>query len=99
MNIQSVLSVGVDYLSLLIIDYYLKMYRWMEVWSYVNDFGVKHWIEEWECVTVVDTREEENYAEPAKSLAAERFAYAVRIPTGMDFLDLVKNYFSVSPKD
>ena len=66
------------------------MHRWVEVWTYVEDFGVPRWIEEWEL------EEEEQGTKMEPSLAARRFASATRIPTGRDFLAFVADYFSLS---
>ena len=71
----------------------------MEVWSYVYDFGVPHWIEEWELVSIIENRkEEENDTKLPRSLAAERFSHAVRVPTGVAFLAVVEDFFSIPSK-
>ena len=76
------------------------MYRWMEVWSYIYDFGVPHWIEEWELVSIIDDRkeEEEKYAKLSKSLASQRLSHTVRVPTGVAFLAVVEDFFSIPSK-
>ena len=66
------------------------MYRWKEIWTYVTDFGVPRWVEEWE---LVEDQEAEVHLEC--SLATQRFASVLRLPTGKRFLTLVENYFSL----
>ena len=66
----------------------VKMYRWLEIWTYVTDFDVPRLVEEWELV-------EYQGEEVECSLAAQRFASAVRLPTGNKFLTLVEHFFSL----
>ena len=77
------------------------MHRWVEIWTYVEDFGIPRWIEEWELEEEEEDEEEgprqkqqEMKTEP--SLAARRFASATHMPTGRDFLAFVADYFSLS---
>ena len=70
------------------------MSRWIEVWSYVEDFGVPRWVEDWEIEE--EPREQQQDLEMGATLAARRFASALRMPTGRDFLAFVADYFSLS---
>ena len=71
------------------------MHHWIEVWTYVEDFGVPRWIEEWELEEEEEPRQQYQEMKMEPSLAARRFASATRIPTGRDFLAFVAEYFSL----
>ena len=73
------------------------MHRWVEVWTYVEDFGVPRWIEEWELEEEEEEpRQQQKEMKMESSLAARRFASATRMPTGREFLAFVADYFSLS---
>ena len=72
------------------------MHRWVEVWTYVEDFGVPRWVEEWELEEEEESRQQQQEMKIEPSLAARRFASATRMPTGRDFLAFVADYFSLS---
>ena len=71
------------------------MHRWIEIWSYREDFDVPRWAEEWE-VHEEGPRMHQQDLERGATLAATRFARATRMPTGRDFLAFVADYFSLS---
>ena len=68
------------------------MYRWIEVWLYVEDFNVPRWVEAWE----LEEEPRQPDLELGATLAAMRFAGAARMPTGRDFIAFVGDYFSLS---
>ena len=70
---------------------YREVIRWKEVWTDVDTFGVERWVEEWEAVTMVEIVGE-------NCLAAQKFTHAVRVPTGLDFFAMVKNFFTIQSK-
>ena len=70
---------------------YREVIRWKEVWTDVDTFGVERWVEEWEAVTMVEIVED-------SCLAAQKFAHAVRLPTGRNFLAMIKEFFTIQPK-
>ena len=70
-------------------------YRWVEIWSYVSDNGISRWIEEWEMSEQQQQQQRQQETRTENSLAAQRFASVVRLPTGRNFLAMVADYFSL----
>jgi len=71
------------------------MEHWIETLSYVNDFELPRWKEVWELVIDVEyecTKCEAKFT----SNSAFKFHWTTsHVPTGHDFLALVKDYFSL----
>ena len=71
------------------------MVRYIEIWSYVNDFDTLHWKEEWE---PVDDVEFVCLNCGVKFITNESFKFHWRMthaPTGLDFLHFAKEWFSI----
>ena len=72
------------------------MSRWIEVRSFVEDFGVPHWKEEWELV-----KDDKFMCSKCEFIfttsASLKFHWRTsHVPTGRDHLALVKQYFSIA---
>ena len=72
--------------------------RWVEEWSYVEDFRVPHWKENW--VLVVDTEFKCSKCNAKFSTNSSfKFHQATsHTPTGQNYLVLVKDFFSIQNK-
>ena len=71
------------------------MYHWIESLSYVNDFGVPRWREEWELILDVEYKCSKCSAKFSTNSSFNFHWQTSHVPTGHDFLAMVKEYFSL----
>ena len=71
------------------------MSRWIEVWTFVEEFGVPHWKEEWELVEEDQFMCSECNVTFTTSASLQFHRRTTHVPTGRDFLALVRAYFSI----
>ena len=70
------------------------MHHWIEALSYVNDFGVSRWKEEWELVVDVVEYKCSKCSAKFTTMSSFKFHWTTgHVPTGYDFFTKVKEYF------
>ena len=71
------------------------MEHWIEALSYVKDFGVPRWKEEWELIIDFEYKCSKCNAKFSTNAAFKFHWTTSHVPTGHDFLTLVTDFVSL----